>query len=95
MIHYSRLGLVLLGSVAAASCSGGTGHAVCKDAISTQNYGVKWQEELAAARWANKLTVEQAADVQGRMFGQLGLLKQKQWAEYCGQLDKLRSEVGF
>ena len=98
MTNSTRLCLVLLASVAAASCSGGIGgsaHATCKDAISTQNYGVKWQEDLAAARWADKLTVEQAADVQGKMFGKLGLLKEQKWSEYCGHLDQLRQEAGF
>ena len=93
MTNSIRLCLVLLAS-AATSCSGG-GHSTCKDAISTQNYGVKWQEDLAAARWGGKLTVEQAADVQGKMFGKLGLLKEKKWSEYCGHLDALRKEAGF
>ena len=95
MTNSSRLCLVLLASAAAASCSGGSGHATCKDAISTQNYGLKWQEDLAAARWADKLTVEQATDVQGKMFGKLGLLKDKKWSEYCDHLDQLRKETGF
>ena len=95
MTRNSRLCLVLLVSAGAASCSGGSGHAACKDAISTQNYGLKWQEDLAAARWSGKLTVEQVTEVQGEMFGKLGLLKQQKWSEYCGQLDQLRKESGF
>lgn len=95
MITTSRLGLVLLASAAAASCSGGSGHPECRDAISTQNYGVKWQEDLATARHAGKLTVDQVVDVQGKMYGTLSLLKQEKWSEYCTNLDKLRKETGF
>ena len=95
MIKSSRLCLVLLACAAAASCSAGSGHPTCKDAISTQNYGVKWQEDLADARWAGKLTVEQAMDVQGKTFQKLSLLKEKKWSEYCTHLDQLRKETGF
>ena len=94
MTSHSRLCLVLLASMAAASCSDG-GHPACKDAISTQNYGLKWQEDLAASRWAGKLTVEEVTDVQGKMFGKLGLLKEQKWGEYCGHLDELRKGAGF
>ena len=95
MTNSSRLCLVLLASAAAASCSAGSGHASCKDAISTQEYGLKWQEDLAAARHANKLSVDQVVDVQGRMYEKLSLLKGEKWTEYCSHLDELRAETGF
>lgn len=95
MTNSTRSCLVLLASAAAVSCSAGSGHAECRDAISTQNYGLKWQEDLATARQADKLTVDQVVDAQGSMYEKLSLLKEKKWTEYCTHLDQLRQETGF
>ena len=79
-----------------AGCAGASGgHAECKDAISTQAYGVKWMDDLAAAREAGTVTMDQVVDLQGRNYEKLSLLKEGKWTEYCKHIDAVREEGGF
>lgn len=88
--------LALLAGAALAGCSPAPAdHAQCKDAASAQAYVVKWQDDLAKARQDNKLTVDQVVHAQGEAYGELGLLKDSNWAAYCSHLDKVREASGF
>lgn len=79
-----------------AGCSTGGGqHAVCVNAQSTQDYGLKWQEDIAAAKLAGKLTTEQVVQAQGKSYENLGLLKNEDWSGFCNLLDQIRTDVGF
>ena len=87
--------LLMAAVVAGCSVSGAPGHPQCKNAASTQNYGVKWQEELAEARHSGRVTIDQVMDAQGKSYSKLALLKESKWAEYCNHLDSVRKETGF
>ena len=89
--------LLLLAPAMLAGCSAGPGatHPQCVDAASTEAYGVKWQEDLAKAREAGKLTLDQVVDTEGKAYRKLGLLRDSNWSEYCHFLDSVRNETGF
>jgi hypothetical protein len=94
----NRIGILLILAPATLSgCSAAkeAGHAQCKDAASTQEYSVKWQDDLAAARHPGRLTMEQVVNAQGKSYGKLGLLKDSRWAEFCNALDAARKEANF
>ncbi len=80
---------------AALGACGAERHAVCVDADSTTKYGVKWQDDLAAARHAGKVSVDTVVSVQGEAYKKLGLLKDENWSGYCAHLDALRKAEGF
>lgn len=87
--------IAVAGLLAGCSPMGPTEHASCKDAQSTEAYSVKWQGDLAAARWADKLSVDQAVEIQGEVFTKLKLLKQENWTDFCNHLDSVRAASGF
>lgn len=78
-----------------SACSTAEGHPQCKDLASTQAYGAKWQEDLAAASKSGKVAVAKVVHAQGRMLEQLGLLNEERFAEFCDNLDSVRGDVGF
>jgi hypothetical protein len=82
-------------TVVLSACSSAGGHAQCNDLATTQAYGAKWQEDLAAASKAGKVPVARVVSAQGRMLEQLGLLNEERFAEFCDNLDAVREEVGF
>ena len=81
--------------LSASACDRADGHPECRDLASTQAYGLKWQEDLAAASRSGKVTVPEVVEAQGKMLEQLGLLNEERFAEFCDNLDSVRGEVGF
>ena len=98
-MHNLPILVLALAAISVAGCDaaalGNGGHPTCRDAISTQDYGVKWMDEIAKARQDNKLTVDQVVDAQGKAFEKLSLLKREDWAGYCNHLDRVREDTGF
>lgn len=94
-MNTTRGAALLLVAAIAAGCRAEAAHPECKDEASTAAYGVKWQEDLAAARKAGKLNVQQVAALQGRTYEKFGLLKNQDYAGWCSFIDDVRKDGGF
>lgn len=91
----TRPALLLIAMSIVAGCSAEAAHPDCKDEASTTAYSVKWQDDLAAARKAGKLSMDRVTELQGRTYEKFGLLKDQNYAAWCVFIDGVRKDGGF
>lgn len=85
------LGAVFAAGVLLAGCGGG-GHAVCKDAASTQEYSRKFTTDMIAA--AGRLSPDVMTKMQTEFQG-ISAGSGADFAGFCVKLDDIRKKYGI